>query len=249
MKIVAIIQARMGSTRFPGKVLETICGKAMITHVIERTKEAKRISQIIVATTSSEKDDRLVREVEQIEVISVFRGNEEDVLERYYRAAQQNGAEVIVRITSDCPLIDPAIMDRMIEVYVKRITERTPVDYLSNTLVRTFPRGLDAEVFSLNALERAFHEAKKYYQREHVTPYIWRHPRKFTLECFKNNEDLSFHRWTVDEKEDLQLIREIYRELYGEGRCIHFKEVIDLFTRRPHLCEINAHITQKELVH
>ena len=249
MKIVAIIQARMGSTRFPGKVLKPICGKTMIFHVISRIKEAKRIHEIVVATTSSKKDDRLVRKLENIDGVTVFRGSEDDVLDRYYRAAQQISAEVIIRITSDCPLIDPAIMDRMIEVYVKRITERTPVDYLSNTLVRTFPRGLDVEVFSLNALERAFHEAKKYYQREHVTPYIWQHPRKFTLECFKSNKDLSFHRWTVDEKEDLQLIREIYRELYGEGRCFHFKEVIDLFTRRPHLYEINAHITQKELVH
>ena len=248
MKVAAIIQARMGSTRFPGKVLEPICSKTMLQHVIERTKKASRINEILVATTCSDEDDVLVEEVEKIKNVAVFRGSEEDVLDRYYKAVQGTGTEVIVRITSDCPLIDPVVVDAMIEIYLKKIAENASVDYLSNTLVRTFPRGLDAEVFSFAALEKVFNEAKEDYQREHVTPYIWQNPDAFKLECFRNDEDLSFHRWTVDEKEDLHLIREIYKELYQGGCCFLFREVIELFKRQPKLLEINAHIRQKELV-
>ncbi len=248
MKVVAIVQARMGSTRFPGKVLGSICGKTMIYHVVERIKRAQKIDEIVVATTCSDRDDILVREVERIENVYVFRGSEEDVLDRYYRAAQKTGAEVIVRITSDCPLIDPGVVNTMIGIYVNEVTEETPVDYLSNTLVRTFPRGLDAEVFSFHALERAFHDAKEVYQREHVTPYIYQRTDIFKLECFKNEEDLSFHRWTVDVEEDLRLIREIYKELYQDGHCFLFHDVIELLKKRPQLLEINAHIRQKRMI-
>jgi len=247
MKVTAIIQARMGSTRFPGKVLELVSGKTILQHAIERIKKVREVDKIVIATTISERDNVLAKEAARIEEVDVFRGSEDDVLDRYYRAAQQSGGEVIIRITSDCPLIDPVIIDKMIEVYIKRITERTPIDYLSNTLVRTFPRGLDVEVFSQKVLTKAFHEAKEYYQREHVTPYLWQHPDIFKLECFKNEEDLSFHRWTVDEEEDLFLVREIYKELYHEGRCFLLNEVLELFRRRPELLNINAHIKQKNL--
>jgi spore coat polysaccharide biosynthesis protein SpsF len=248
MNIAAIIQARMGSTRLPGKILETICGKPLLQHVVERIKKVQTIDEIVIATTTSEKDTILTGEAITMEGASIFRGSEEDVLERYYRAAQKVGAEVIVRITADCPLIDPVIIDAMVGSYLKKSTGDNSVDYLSNTLVRTFPRGLDAEVFSFEVLERAFNEAKEEYQREHVTPYIWQNPEIFTLECFKNEEDLSFHRWTVDEEEDLRLVREIYKELYREGHCFLLNEVVDLFRRQPQLLEINAHIRQKELV-
>jgi len=247
MKVAAIIQARMGSTRFPGKVLELICGKTMIFHIIARVKEARAIHEIVIATTSSVRDDVLVKEIEKIKGVGVFRGSEDDVLDRYYRAAQKAGAEVIVRITSDCPLIDPVVIDTMIDIYLKKNTESTSVDYLSNTLERTFPRGLDTEVFSFAALEKAFREAKEGYQREHVTPYIWENPEMFALECFKSDKDFSFHRWTVDEVEDLHLVREIYKELYHEGRCFLLNEVLELFRRRPELLNINAHIKQKNL--
>ena len=248
MKVAAIIQARMGSTRLPGKILEPICGKPLLQHVVERIKKVQKIDEIVIATTTSERDNVLANEVARIQEIGIFRGSEEDVLDRYYRVAQKAGAEVIIRITSDCPLIDPVVIDAMIEIFLKRITEKAPIDYLSNTLVRTFPRGLDAEVFSFAALEKAFCEAKEGYQREHVTPYIWQNPDIFKQECFKNEEDLSFHRWTVDEVEDLRLVREIYKELYRGGHCFLLKEVVDLFRRQPQLLDINAHIRQKELV-
>ncbi len=247
MKVAAIIQARMGSTRLPGKILEPICGKPLLQHVVERIKKVQKIDEIVIATTTSERDTVLAKEVARIEGVGFFRGSEEDVLDRYYRAAQKVGAEVIVRITADCPLIDPVIIDAMIGSYLKKSAGANSVDYLSNTLMRTFPRGLDTEVFPFAILERAFNEAREEYQREHVTPYIWQNPEIFTLECFKNEEDLSFHRWTVDEKEDLRLVREIYKELYQEGRCFLLNEVVDLFRRQPQLLEINAHIRQKEL--
>jgi spore coat polysaccharide biosynthesis protein SpsF len=249
MKVSTIIQARMGSIRFPGKVLEPICGKTMVRHVVERTKEAHNINEIVVATTHSHRDDILVKEVTEIGGVIIFRGSEEDVLDRYYNAAKKTRAEVIVRITADCPLIDPAVLDAMIEVYLKRVAENKQVDYLSNILKRTFPRGLDAEVFSFHALERAFHDAKEVYQREHVTPYIYQRTGIFKLECFENEEDLSFHRWTVDVEEDLQLIREIYKELYQDGHCFLLHDVVNLFKRRPQLLEINASIKQKNLKH
>ena len=137
----------MGSTRLPGKILEPICGKPLLQHVVERIKKVQKIDEIVIATTTSEKDTILTREAATIEGVLIFRGSEEDVLDRYYRVAQKVGAEVIVRITADCPLIDPVIIDAMIGSYLKKITGDNSVDYLSNTLVRTFPRGLDAEVF------------------------------------------------------------------------------------------------------
>lgn len=249
MKVVAIVQARMGSTRFPGKVLESVCGKTLLRHVVERTKKANKIHKMVIATTSTDLDNVLVDEAVKIEGVDIFRGSEEDVLDRYYRAARETKAELVVRITSDCPLIDPVILDSMIGLFLRKITDNSPVDYLSNTLIRTFPRGLDAEVFPFEVLEKAFNQAKEAFQREHVTPYIWQNPDMFRLECFKNGEDLSFYRWTVDEKEDLHLIREIYKELYHEGRCFLLNEVLELFKQRPQLLKINAAIKQKSLKH
>lgn len=213
MKVVCIIQARMGSTRLPGKVMLGLCGKTVLGHVIERVKMVKNIDEIVIATTTKEDDSIIVEEALKYDV-KVFRGSEEDVLSRYYYAAKENDADVVVRITSDCPLIDPEIIDEMLSRF-KYLYKENKVDYLSNTLERTFPRGLDAEIFSFKILEDAFINAEKYHQREHVTPYIYENANKFKLVGgYQKDIDYSYHRWTLDTEEDFELIRRIYLHLY-----------------------------------
>ena len=160
----------MGSTRLPGKVLMELEGKPLLQRVVERVKRAKKIDEIIIATTKNKEDKKLTEFAEKLKVKS-YAGSEDDVLDRYYQAAKKFGAENIVRITSDCPLIDPEIVDDIISYYLNN-----DFDYVSNTISPTYPDGLDTEVFSFKALERAWKEAKKGFEREHVTPYINRHP-------------------------------------------------------------------------
>lgn len=245
MKVVCIIQARMGSTRLPGKVMLDLCGKTVLGHVIERVRKVKNIDEIVIATTTKEDDTIIVEEALKYGV-KVFRGSEEDVLSRYYYAAKENEADVVVRITSDCPLIDPEIVDEMLKKF-KYLYKENKVDYLSNTLERTFPRGLDAEIFSFNILEEAFTSAKKHYQREHVTPYIYENPNKFKLIGYKNKVDYSYHRWTLDTEEDFRLISKIYEELYKNEYIFSFSKVINLFNINPKLYNINVDIEQKYL--
>jgi len=239
--IGAIIQTRMTSTRLPGKVLENIAGKAMVWHVINRLSFSKKIDDIILAIPTT-KESNVLEDFARDHNLKCFRGSEEDVLLRFYGAAKEFGCDVIVRVTSDCPLIDPEIVDLIIEKYQK-------VDYASNTLERSFPRGLDAEVFSFSVLEKAHKEAKEYYQREHVTPYIYEHPEIFKLYSVKAEGKLKRPdlRLTVDTKEDLELVREIYKHLYNPQKIFLTKEVIDLFERNPELSEINNNIKQKSL--
>jgi spore coat polysaccharide biosynthesis protein SpsF len=239
-KIVAIIQARTGSTRLPRKVLEEIGGKPMLWHVIERVKRARLVDEVVVATTDGEEDSAVEKIAEECGV-GCFRGSEEDVLDRYYRAAEKFGADIVVRITADCPLIDPEIIDRAIRMFLDG-----NFDYVSNTLPPTFPDGLDVEVFSLVTLRRAWEEARKASEREHVTPYIRNHPEIFRLGNLKSEVDLSHMRWTVDRPEDLMFVREIYRELYREGEVFHMRDVLRLLERRPELMEINKHIERDE---
>jgi spore coat polysaccharide biosynthesis protein SpsF len=173
MKVVAIIQARMGSSRLPGKVLTDICGETMLARVVDRVRRSKLINEVMVATTDQAADDAIVAECKKFSV-PVSRGDQDDVLSRYFRAAQLSKAEIVVRITSDCPLIDPEVVDKTIAAFL----EKRP-DYASNCLQRTYPRGLDTEVISFTALSRAWQIAHKSYEREHVTPYIIEHPEDF----------------------------------------------------------------------
>jgi spore coat polysaccharide biosynthesis protein SpsF len=238
LKVVAIIQARMGSTRLPGKVLMDICGETMLARVVSRVKRAKLINEVLVATTDRPTDDAIVAECKKSSV-SVSRGDQNDVLDRYFRAAQLSKAEVIVRITSDCPLIDPEVTDKTIAAFL----EERP-DYASNCLVRTYPRGLDTEVISFAALSRAWQSARKPYEREHVTPYIIEHPTEFKHLSVTGRENFSEYRWTVDTLEDLTLVREIYRRLNGEGIFSGWA-VIELLQREPELLELNRSVQQK----
>lgn len=241
MKVVCIIQARMGSTRLPGKIMLDLCGKTVLGHIIERVKKVENIDEIVVATTTKEDDILIVEETLKYGV-KVFRGSEEDVLSRYYYAAKENEADVVVRITSDCPLIDPEVTQKTIDYYLRN---KDNFDYVSNTLERTFPRGLDTEVFSFKQLEVAYSKAKEKYQREHVTPFIYENSNNIFY--YKNDIDYSKYRWTLDTKEDFELISKIYEELYKEQHDFYFKDIIELFRIKPELFNINSHIEQKKL--
>jgi spore coat polysaccharide biosynthesis protein SpsF len=240
MRVVAIIQARMGSTRLPGKVLRQLGNRTVLSWVIHRVRKFRRIDGLLIATTVEPADDAVVKEAERCSA-EVFRGNESDVLDRYYRGACHAGADVIVRITSDCPLIDPEVSDYTIQ----RFLDEQP-DYASNALERTYPRGLDTEVMKFSALEQAWREASEPYQRAHVTPYLYQNPDKFRLLSVKGEVDLSGYRWTLDTPEDAEFLQEVFARLSGSGD-FTWRDVLHLLEREPALAEKNQHIRQKAL--
>jgi spore coat polysaccharide biosynthesis protein SpsF len=240
MKVAAIIQARMSSTRLPGKVLMDLGGETVLARVVRRLRRATLVEEIVVATTDSEADHAIVRECERLSV-RVFRGEENDVLDRYYHAAQWIDAKAIVRITSDCPLIDPEITDNTIRSFL----EQRP-DYASNALQRTYPRGLDTEVMTWDALARAWREARLSYQRAHVTPYIYENPELFDILPVEGGADYSSCRWTLDRAEDLAFIRAVYDRLDNDDS-FSWRDVLALLEREPELVELNRDVMQKAL--
>lgn len=243
MKIGAIIQARMGSTRLPEKVMKNLEGKTVLEHVIERVKQSKLIGEIIIATTTQERDSVIEAEALRCGVKS-FRGSEDDVLSRYYFAAKQNKLDIVVRITSDCPLIDPMILDDIIQFH--KLNNYEIITNAGNDLVnRTYPRGLDAEIFTFDILENAYNNAREKYQREHVTPYIYETTQNVYF--YKNDIDYSMYRWTLDTEEDFELIKEIYNYLYKGIHDFYLNDIIELFEQKPGLYNINAHVEQKKI--
>lgn len=244
MNVVCIMQARIGSTRLPGKVLKKICNKTVLEHDIDRLERVKNINKIVIATTILEKDNDIVEESNRLKV-AYFRGSEEDVLSRYYYAAKENNADIIVRVTSDCPLIDSEITEKIIQYY---LDNNEKYDYVSNTIDRTYPRGLDTEVFSFKTLEKAFNEAESQRDREHVTPYIWDNSNMFRLDQYKNDADYSELRWTLDTVEDFELINHVYTILYPQkGNDFNMKDIIELYKQYPELNSINNTIEQKKV--
>lgn len=205
----AIIQARMGSTRLPGKALVDLEGAPMLARVIERSRRARTIAQVVIATTTKSDDDPIVACGRQIGV-DVFRGDEADVLDRYYQAARHYGFDVVARITSDCPLIDPGLVDEVLQPLLDRAS---PVDYSANTLCRTYPRGLDVQACPIGTIERAWREARTSHEREHVFPYVYEHPELFRFFSVSDSVDRSDLRWTVDTADDLAFVRKVYRAL------------------------------------
>lgn len=240
MKTVIISQARMTSTRLPGKVLKEVLGKPLLAYQIERLKKTKKADAVIVATTVNTTDEPIVELCGRLN-IACFRGSEEDVLSRYYHAACEAQADIVVRVTSDCPLIDPVVVDEVIDAF----TACWECNYASNTLVRTYPRGMDTEVFSFVALEQAFKEAAAKPEREHVTPYIYNHPEIFRIKNVLYRQDESRHRWTVDTADDFTLIEKIINELYPNKPGFALEDVLALFDRHPEWYFINAHVEQK----
>lgn len=240
MRVVAIIQARMGSTRLPGKVLEKIEGQTMLSCVVRRAGRASLVTELVVATTEAADDQLIVDECRRLGV-PFFCGAGHDVLDRYYRAAGTRQADIVVWITSDCPVTDPQLVDQVIAEFQRQKN----LDYVSNTLPpRTFPRGLDVEVISFAALERAWREDDNPAWREHVTPYIYRNPEKFRLYSVTSETDYSDLRLTVDTNEDMALARRIYSYFGNEG--FSWREIIDALEKHPQWLEINRHIEQKK---
>ena len=240
MKVVAIIQARTGSQRLPGKVLMDLAGETLLARNVNRVRQAQSIEEIVVATTTQTSDD-VIKDLCIDRGWSHFRGSEQDVLDRYFRAAVVYKADVIVRITSDCPLIDAEIIDCVVTEFMKG---QPHIDYASNVLGRrSFPQGLDTEVMRFDALERAWREATEAAQREHVTPYIYQNPNLFHLHQVHNKRDLSDMRWTVDTAEDLNFVRRIY-DHFGD-RPFSWGDVLTVLAQFPQWQEINSHIQQK----
>jgi spore coat polysaccharide biosynthesis protein SpsF len=237
MSTGAIIQARTGSTRLPRKVLLDIEGLSMLARVVDRVRRARTVDRIIIATTISPQDDSLVAEARALSV-DLFRGDEDDVLDRYYRAAAEFKLDLIVRITSDCPLLDPGLVDRVVT-----LARESGVAYAADTLERRFPRGLDVEVFPFATLERVWRDAKSFHHRAHVTPYILEHPAAFSMAGVTDAVDRSQMRWTVDTEEDLAFVRAVYREL-GAGD-FTWTDVLTVLERRPELLQINTLVRQK----
>jgi spore coat polysaccharide biosynthesis protein SpsF (cytidylyltransferase family) len=236
--VVAIVQARMGSSRLPGKVLADIAGEVMLGRVVARLQRSRNVNHIVVATTDTDLDDAVEQFCQQ-RCWAFFRGSEADVLDRYYRTAKAFQADAIVRVTADCPLIDPEVVDRVVATYLAG-----DCDYASNTLVCTYPDGLDTEVFSSIALEVAWYEARRKTDREHVTPYL-RSSGRFRLRNVECELGRSLHhlRWTVDEPGDLEFVRAIYARL-GAKSDFTWREVMSLLDLDPSLAELNGELVR-----
>lgn len=241
MKKAIIIQARMTSTRLPGKVMREVLGKPLLQIQLERLVHAGNVDEIIVATTTNDTDRPIVELCNSLS-IPIFRGSEEDVLERYYQAATEYNVDIVIRITSDCPVIDPRVVEQVIDYY---LANQDSVDYVSNTGVRTYPRGMDTEVFSRQVLEQAYRYATKAPEREHVTLYIYRHPELFKLGNYPYWRDVSHHRWTVDTLEDFELIKRIIDHLYPKDPLFSLEDTLELLDRYPEWVLINQHVKQK----
>jgi len=242
--IAIIVQARMGSTRLPGKVLKPIGMRPMLSYQLERLRRVALAQQIIVATTTQTEDQAIVQ-LCAAEGISCTRGSESDVLLRYHEAANKSGATVIVRVTSDCPLIDPDLVDHAIRTYLEG---GQPYDYVSNMLEPTWPYGMAVEVLSSDALATANRHATDGFEREHVTPYIYRRPREFRIRSLTRVPNLSHHRWTVDTPEDFDLVSRIITNLYAQRPDFGMAHVLQLLDSNPEWLQINSHVPQRQPV-
>jgi spore coat polysaccharide biosynthesis protein SpsF len=238
--ILAIMQARMSSSRLPGKVLRPILGVPMLLRQIERISRSAKIDNLVVATSVAPSDN----EIEQLcrsNGVECFRGSLDDVLDRFYQAAIQFPAEHIVRLTADCPLADPALIDRVIQFY-----EAGNFDYASNAIEPTFPDGLDVEIFRSACLRDAWIEATLPSEREHVTPFIHQRPERYKIGHYKNTTDLSFLRWTVDEEADFQLVTQIYKHFYPNIPNFGTDDILHFLDQNPHLKTINTQFRRNE---
>jgi spore coat polysaccharide biosynthesis protein SpsF len=235
----AVIQARMGSSRLAGKVLADIGGRPMLHYVVARATAATSLERVIVATSHAAADDAIAAWCAAA-AVECFRGDEHDVLDRYYQAACRYELSVVVRLTADCPLLDPAVIDHVVGEYFAG-----EFDYVSNTIVPTYPDGLDVEVVRRSALERAWRDATLASEREHVMPHIWKRPDQFRLKNVTRQPDLSHLRWTVDEPQDLELVRRIYAH-FGFATTFDSDRVIQLLATDHGLRALNAGFQRNE---
>lgn len=244
-KVGIIVQARMGSTRLPGKVMLPLLKRPVLQRVVERLSASRTADELIIATTKKKADASIVSLANKLGV-KCYRGSEMNVLSRYYGAAKKHKIDIVVRVTSDCPLIDSEILDRMVDRFIKLNEGKSKCDYLSNTIVRTFPRGLDIEIFLFKVLEKAQKEAKNKIHKEHVTPYINQNPHWFRLNNYRDASNKSHLRWTLDEQSDYALIRQIYQRLGKNHVTSRYADILTLFEQDPALARINSHVEQKK---
>lgn len=229
----------MNSTRLPGKVMMLVDDETpIIEHVVKQLKQSKLCNQIVIATTTQNEDEKIV-DFAKKNTIPYFRGSAEDCLDRYYQCAKTFSSSIIVRITCDNPLIDPTLIDEAITLF-----KSGDYDYVTNCKPRTFPQGIEVEVFSFNALEKAWNEAKKSSEREHVTPYFYNNPDKFRIFNITNQENISNLRWTVDRKEDLEFVRIIVSKIKKSP--ILMTDILQLLKKEPHLKDINKNFIMDE---
>ncbi|MBM2842586.1 MAG: acylneuraminate cytidylyltransferase family protein [Anaerolineales bacterium] len=242
-RVVAIVQARMGSRRLPQKVLADIQGRSMLERIVARLRRARRPDEVVVATSAGPADDPIAALCERL-AVRCSRGSAEDVLDRFRQAAAENQADIIVRVTGDCPLIDPDLVDETIRAFQEA---SPPVDFACNRLPweRTYPIGTDTEVCSREALEAAWKEADQTYQREHVMPFLYENQDRFRIVHVRSSDaTLGEMRWTVDQEEDLAFVREIYSRFVGRDD-FSWLEVVDLLRREPELARINMAVVHK----
>lgn len=243
MKTLIVVQARMTSTRLPGKVLKKVLGKPLLEYLVERLRCVGLADGFVIATTINDADLPIVALCKRLGV-PVTRGSELDVLSRYYEAACLHEADVVVRVTSDCPLIDPAVIDHAIRFYQEH---RSQYDYVSNALTQSYPYGMATEVFSFKVLEEAHREATAEPEREHVTPFLYTQPQRYRVGHVVYPENLSHHRWTVDTPEDLELVTRITEALYPGKPAFDMQDVLALLEKHPDWVALNAHVHQKKL--
>lgn len=249
-KIIPIIQARMDSTRFPGKAMKKIGNQPMLYHVVKQTLASRFVNDVIIATTTSPKDKEIVNFCIKNN-LKYFRGSSNDVLDRYYRCAQKFSCDPIVRISSDCPFIDPFVIDKIITKFLKN-----KHDYVANNLENSknkwqnstckFPQGMVVEISSLKTLEKAWKQAKKPSEREHVFPYVQFHPKLFKVSNIKNKDNLSFIRCTVDKPQDLEFVRKIWKRIPKSKKIIHITDILKIISKEPKLLKINNQIAFDE---
>jgi len=239
-RTIAIVQARMRSTRLPGKVLADIRGEPMLARVVERVRMARLLNEVVIGTTTDAADDAVV-ELSETRSYPIYRGHPTDVLDRYYQAAGAYGADTVVRITADCPLIDPTLIDQTLGELVSQ-----QADFAANRLPRqrTYPIGLDVEVCTFDALARAWRGASEPFEREHVMPYLYQVPGRFKTVLLNADSNLGNLRWTVDTQADLEFVKAVYQHFLPR---IDFKwtEVLQLLTQRPELAAINAGVPHR----
>jgi spore coat polysaccharide biosynthesis protein SpsF len=235
-KIVTVIQARLGSSRLPGKVMMEILGKPLLLRMVERVRRAALAGTIVIATTTEPSDD-IIEQLCKTEGLLCYRGSRDDLLDRHYQAGKLYGADAVVKIPSDCPLIDPAVIDKVLQYYLDH-----DFDFVSNLHPATYPDGNDVEVMSMHTIEKAWHEAARPMEREHTTPYIWEHPELFTIGnvVWETGQDCSMSdRWTIDYPEDFAFIKAIYEQLYSLNPAFGLADILHLTRQNPAIFAIN----------
>lgn len=241
MKVVAIIQARCGSTRFPNKVFAQICNHPLIWHVVNRLRFANTIDEIVLATTTNPIDDKLYEWAQENDV-SVFRGSENDVLNRYYEAARFCNADVVVRITADDPFKEPQVIDKAVR---KLLDEGA--DFVCNNFPPSYPEGLDVEVFTFKSLEIEEKNCISDYEREHVTQYFYHNPDNFKMFNISHTEDCSNLRWTIDTDTDFNMVLKVYADLYKDDDIFHMNEIIEYLKKNPEVAAMNSEVARSAM--